>query len=157
MNRATNININSGQNPKADAIEKLFRIELKDARKKSLIAGIFLGVLLSIFIVVGVVSLLWFNQDVVADKALDYIISGYMKDLFESFPDAYVSYNQQRILLVLDNFTNAAAKHYVSDAEFKEIGKSIVFALRDKELTYHEIDDILSQMKLASNDGSFFD
>lgn len=157
LNRATNISINTGQNPKADAIEKLFRIEVKDARKKSLLAGIFIGVLLIILIVISLVTFLWFNQEAVAERALDYVISGYMKDLFESFPDAYVSYNQQRILLVLDNFANAAAKHYVSDAEFKEIGKSVVFALRDKELTYHEIDDILAQMKEASNAGSFFD
>lgn len=140
-----------------DAAEKLFNLELNKVRKKNILAGVFIGVLISILLILALGSVLWFNQDVVAEKALAYIISGYMNDLFESFPNAYFSYNQHKILPILDNFTNAAAKHYVSDAEFKEIGKSVVFALRDKELTYHEIDDILSKMKQASNAGSFFD
>ncbi len=140
-----------------DAAEKLFNLELNKVRKKNILAGVFIGVLISILLILAFGSILWFNQEIVAEKALDYIISGYLHDLFESFPNAYVSYNQPRILLILDNFTNAAAKHYVSDAEFKEIGKSVVFALRDKELTYQEIDDILSKMKQASNAGSFFD
>jgi len=140
-----------------DAAEKLFNLELNKVRKKNILAGVFIGVLISILLILALGSVLWFNQDTVAEKALDYIISGYMKDLFESFPDAYVSNNQHKILPILDNFTNAAAKNFVSEAEFKEIGKSVVFALRDKELTYHEIDDILAQMKQASNAGSFFD
>ena len=140
-----------------DAVQRLFKIELKQVRRRSILLGVFIGVLASILLLFSLGSIIWFNQDAVAEKALDYIISGYMKDLFESFPDAYVSNNQHKILPILDNFTNAAAKNFVSEAEFKEIGKSVVFALRDKELTYHEIDDILSKMKQASNAGSFFD
>jgi len=157
LNRISNPHRSTNREYKADAIEKLFRIELNQTRKKSLIVGVLLGFLLTVMLIIGLGSILWFNQDAVAEKALDYIISGYMNDLFESFPNAYVSYNQPRILLILDNFTNAAAKHYVSAAEFKEIGRSVIFALKDKELTYHEIDDILSKMKRASSAGSFFD
>jgi len=157
LNRISNPHRSTNREYKADAIEKLFRIELNQTRKKSLIVGVLLGFLLTVMLIIGLGSILWFNQDVVAEKALDYIISGYMKDLFESFPDAYVSNNQHKILPILDNFTNAAAKNFVSEAEFKEIGKSVVFALRDKELTYHEIDDLLAKMKQASNAGSFFD
>lgn len=151
----SNISVPRNFNP--DDIQKLFRIEFEQAKRKSLLYGMLLGVLLFCVIIAAFASILWLNQDVVAEKALDYVISGYMKDLFESFPDAYVSHNQQKILLILDKFTNAAAKKNVSEAEFKEIGKSIIFALRDKELTYHEIDKILSQMKRASNAGAYFD
>ena len=99
---------------------------------------------------------LWFNQDKIAEKALDYIVHNYMKELFAAFPDAYVSNNQHKILPILDEFTNATASREVSEAEFKEIGKSIIMALKDKELTYHEIDEILLKMKRASKKGSDF-
>ncbi|MCH8956004.1 hypothetical protein IIA28_11920 [candidate division KSB1 bacterium] len=153
----SDVNVNRPRKFHPDDIQKLFRIELKQAKRKSLLYGMLLGVLLFCLTIAGFASMLWLNKEAVAEKALDYVISGYLTDLFESFPDAYVSYNQHKILPILDKFTNAAAKKYVSEAEFKEIGKSLIFALKDKELTYHEIDEILSQMKRASSAGAYFD
>lgn len=115
-----------------------------------------LGILLCVIAIFNFSLFLWLNQDTVAEKALDYIVNNYMKELFASFPDAYVSNNQHKILPILDEFTNAAASEKVSEAEFKEIGKSIIMALKDKELTYHEIDEILLKMKHASRKGSDF-
>lgn len=141
----------------SDAAEKLFNLELNKVRKKNILAGVFIGVLISILLILALGSVLWFNQDIVAEKALEYVVSGYLTELFESFPNAYVTYNQHKILPILDGFTNAAARHHVSNREFREIGKSVITALSDKKLTYHEIDAILSNMKAASGKGNNFD
>ncbi len=152
----TNFDLGPNQSVKLEAVQKLFRIELHRVRKISLIQGMLLGILIFVFILIILGFFLWYHQDTIAEKALDYIVSSYMKDLFASFPDAYVSYNQHKILPILDEFTNAAAAQKVSEAEFKEIGKSLILALKDKELTYHEIDDILLKMKNAAKKGNYF-
>lgn len=139
-----------------EAVKKLFQIELKRVRKKTLTQGILLGVLICVLIVFSFGFFLWLHQDKIAEKALEYIVSSYMIELFSTFPDAYVSFNQHKIIPILDEFTNAAANKKVSEAEFREIGKSLIRALKDKKLTYHEIDAILAKMKRASKRGSFF-
>lgn len=139
-----------------EAYEKLFGIEKRQIRKKSLLQGLLLGVLLFILLISGFGFALWLNQEEVAELALDYLVSGYMQDLFATFPDAYVSKNQHKIMPILDEFTNAAAAKKVTEGEFKHIGKRLILALKDKRLTYHEITDILTQMKTASKSGYNF-
>ena len=142
-------------NFKADAVQKLFQIELNEARRRSIFQGIALGLLLSIILLSCFGFILWLNQERIAEMALDYIIKSYMSDLFATFPDAYVSNNQHKIIPILDDFTNAAAAKKVTEDEFKEIGKTLILALKDRKLTYHEIDDILSLMKRASKRGKY--
>ena len=67
-----------------------------------------------------------------------------------------MSHNQHKILPILDKFANAAATKKVTDSEFKYIGKNIIAALKDKQLTYHEITDILTKMQTASKSGYNF-
>jgi hypothetical protein len=145
------------QNVNSKAVQKLFQIELHRVRKKSLFQGIFLGMLIFVFILSGLGFFLWSHQEKIAESALDYIVTGYLKELFANFPDAYVSYNQHKILPILDEFTNAAAAQRVSEAEFREIGRSLIRALKDKKLTYDELDELLAKMKRAAKRGDYFD
>lgn len=139
-----------------DAYDKLFRIEKKQIRRRSLFQGIFIGLLICLLLVCSFVFILWVNQDKIAEAALGYLADNYFQDLFASFPDAYVSFNQHKILPILDGFTNAAAAKRVTKDEFKYIGKNIILALKDKKLTYHEVTDILTQMETASRRGYNF-
>ena len=147
---------NSIMNMNQDAYEKLFRIEKKQIKRKGLLQGIALGMLIFLLLLGGFVFTAWANQDKIAEAALQYLADNYLQDLFATFPDAYVSHNQHKILPILDNFTNAAAAKKVTGGEFKYIGKNIIAALKDKQLTYHEITDILTQMQTASKRGYNF-
>ncbi|MCH7678391.1 hypothetical protein IID10_03385 [candidate division KSB1 bacterium] len=139
-----------------DAYEKLFQIEKKQIKRRSLLTGIALGMLIFLLLLSGLALTAWTNQDKIAEAALEYLADNYLQDLFATFPDGYMSHNQHKVLPILDKFTNAAAAKKVTGAEFKYIGKNIIAALKDKELTYHEITDILTNMQTASKSGYNF-
>ena len=139
-----------------DAYEKLFRIEKKQIKHRSLLQGIALGLLIFLLLLSGLALTAWANQDKIAEASLQYLADNYLQDLFATFPDGYVSHNQHKILPILDKFTNAAAAKKVTGSEFKYIGKRIIAAPKDKELTYHEITDILTQMETAAKSGYNF-
>lgn len=152
---AVNHQINT-KNVDPNAIDKLIQIELNEAHRKGLRKGFILGAGLILFVIFSVSAILWINKELIAEEAMDFVINNYMRDIFATFPDAYMSNNQHKVLPILDEFTNAAAAKKVSQAEFKAIGKAIILALHDKQLTYHEIDHILSLMKKASKRGQNF-
>lgn len=139
-----------------DAYEKLFHIEKKQIKRRSLLTGIALGMLIFLLLLSGLALTAWTNQNKIAEAALEYLADNYLQDLFATFPDGYMSHNQHKVLPILDKFTNAAAAKKVTGAEFKYIGKNIIAALKDKELTYHEITDILTNMQTASKSGYNF-
>ena len=139
-----------------DAYEKLFQVEKKQIKRRSLLQGIALGMLIFLLLLSGLALTAWTNQDKIAEASLEYLADNYLQDLFATFPDGYVSHNQHKILPILDKFTNAAAAKKVTGSEFKYIGKRIIAALKDKELTYHEITDILTQMETAAKSGYNF-
>jgi hypothetical protein len=145
------------QQTDVDAIRKVYDVEMKFVRKRSLWTGIGIGLLLAVLLSVLLFIGIWTNKQFIAEKAMDYIFTTYVQDLFETFPDGYVSNNQHKILPVLDDFTNAASKHKVSNHEFKQLGQQLFQALNDRELTYHEIDAILARMKDAAKGGNNFD
>ena len=143
-------------NMNQDAYEKLLQIEKKQIKRRSLLTGIALGMLIFLLLLSGLALTAWTNQDKIAEAALEYLADNYLQDLFATFPDGYMSHNQHKVLPILDKFTNAAAAKKVTGAEFKYIGKNIIAALKDKELTYHEITDILTNMQTASKSGYNF-
>ncbi len=139
-----------------DAYKKLFRIEKKQIKRRSLLQGIALGMLIFLLLLSGLAFTAWANQDKISEAALQYLADNYLQDLFATFPDGYMSHNQHKILPILDKFANAAAAKKVTGSEFKYIGKRIIAALKDKELTYHEITEILTKMQTASKSGYNF-
>ena len=131
-----------------------YQIELYSAKRKSLLTGLIVGFLLSLVLISSSALFLWLNKETVMEKTLDHIASHYMKELFSTFPDGYVSNNQHKILPILDAFTNAAAAKKVSEKEFKKIGKFLMLSLKDKKLTYEELTNILAKMENASKRGN---
>jgi len=147
MRRTANANMNM------NAYEKLYGIEKNQIRKKSIWQGILIGFLASWLFLGGLVFVAWLNQDNITEAALEYLVNNYMRELFESFPDAYVSNNQHKIMPILDNFANSAAAKRVTPAEFKVIGKTVIGSLKDKKLTYEEITNILNLMDKSCERG----
>ena len=145
--QAGNANIN------ANAYEKLYGIEKKQIKRRSRLQGILIGFLATWLLLGGLIFIGWLNQDNITEAALEYLVNNYMRELFESFPDAYVSNNQHKIMPILDNFTNSAAAKRVTPAEFKVIGKALINSLKDKKLTYEEITNVLNLMDKSCKRG----
>ena len=81
------------------------------------------------------------------EKLLNDVISGTMEQIFASFPDAYFTNNKDHIMKVLDDFTNATDAHRVSKASYKHLGRMIMGDLRDKRLTYRELNELVDQLE----------
>ena len=131
-------------------VKTLLRIEGKEMKRLGLVQG-FLGGLLACFLIVILTgAFVWKNPEMIAEKALDYVVSNYLQDLFKGFPSAYVSKRRNEIFIILDDFTNAAAANKISGRHFKRIGRSLLSALGDKKITWEELDNLLEQMKKAA-------
>jgi hypothetical protein len=91
--------------------------------------------------------LLWENRVKIAEKVIGQIVAELVERTFESFPDAYMTYNRDRVLKVFDDFTNAAAGHRIKKSEYRRVGAMILGAIRDGQLSYAELDSLLSEME----------
>lgn len=138
-----------------DALEKLKRIELKLSKRKGFRQG-FLAGFLSLYVLIGGTALIIYaNNGKVLEKVIASFVTDFVEDIFKSFPDAYFSFNRERIIEVFDDFTNAAADNQISKDEFKEVARTIMAALHDKELTYQEIGEILTIMENSIEDDRY--
>ncbi len=142
---ATDMNMN--------AYDKLYGIEKNQIRRKSRWQGILIGFFASWLSLGSLVFIGWLNKDNITEASLEYLVNNYMGELFQSFPDAYVSNNQHKIMPILDSFANSAAAKRVTSAEFKVIGKNLIGALKDKKLTYEEITNVLALMDKSCKRG----
>ena len=75
-----------------------------------------------------------------------------MEQIFASFPDAYFTNNKDRIMNVLDDFTNATEAHRVSKESYKRLGRMIMRDLRDKKLTYKELNGLVDQLNKMAHE-----
>ena len=130
-----------------DQTQKLIEIE-KTAAKKSgfrqgLVVGIFIPVVLFSSIMIGLIL----SRSYVEKEIGEFVISTIVNEVFTAFPDAYFTNNREKVISIFDDFTNAASNHEISSAEFNRIGQLFLDTLRDKRLTYGELDQILESMK----------
>lgn len=130
--------------------KKMLIVEKQLAKKlgfrKGLVVGIFIPVLLFSFIVIALI----FARPFVEQKIGEFILSRAMTELFTAFPDAYFSNNREKVITAFDDFTNAASMNKISSGEFGTIGRRFLSSVRDKQLTYQELDQILDMMQKAS-------
>jgi len=131
-------------------VKKLLRVEGNEMKRLGLIQGFLGGVLVCFLLLILAGAFIWKNPEIVAEKALDYVVSNYLQDLFKGFPDAYVSRHRNEIHIILDDFTNAAAANKISQRHYKSIGKSLLSAMSDKKITWHEMDGVLALLKKAA-------
>ncbi len=138
-----------------EALEKLKRIELKLSKRRGFRQG-FLAGFFTFYILIGITALVTYaNKGKVLEKVLATFVTDFVEDIFKSFPDAYFSFNRERIINVFDDFTNAAADNQISKEEFKEVARKMMVALQDKELTYQEIGEILTIMENSIEDDRY--
>jgi len=131
-------------------LNRYVQLERQAAYKKGfvrgLVTGIFIPVLLvSILVITGI-----FLQRDIEEKVGEYLMGTVLTEVFSAFPDAYFTLNRERIIKILDDFTNAASKHKISNQEFRQIGRKFLDALKDRQLSYAELDAILALMKEAA-------
>ena len=129
---------------------RLLELEKKLAWRK----GFWRGLLVCLLVVSALTAAggfyIWANRM----QVLEWVVSNFLLDIarevFASFPDAYMTLNRDHALEVLDEFTNAVAADKVTRTEFAELGRDIFAALRDKQLTYQEVNGFLERMHAAS-------
>ena len=129
--------------------QKLLTVQVKYAKRRSFIKGFLLGIFFVVILNCLGAFYLWLNLDKMADKALTLMVPKLMESIFKAIPDAYVSYNREKVLNTFDDFTNAVAANQISQAEFRTIGRKVILALKDRRFTYREIDGILETMDSA--------
>jgi len=136
--------------PDKELLEKLLKLEKKNSYRagfrKGLVVGIFIPILL-----LSVISItLIFSRSWIEMKVGELVFTKMTTQVFSAFPDAYFTINRERIIDIFDAFTNAASKNQIDHAEFNQLGHQFLSALRDRQLTYAELDQILATMQAAA-------
>ena len=133
-----------------DAWQKLQKIEHQKLFKGGVLLGFFSGIVATIILLIFVAGLLWVNRDKVIYSVGSKVGTQFIDRLFSSFPEGYVTKNREFFINSLDDFTNAVSHKAITPKEFKMIGKTLIYALKDGYLRYSEIDSILSMMSRFS-------
>lgn len=134
--------------------EKAFALERRLLKRRAFVRGLVIGCVF-LLILEGVLMAAAYSQREAIVKVLaKHFLAEYMEEFFAGFPDAYMTYNRDRVLLVLDNFTNAVAAHKVKKEVFNELLTKILQAISDRKVSYQEIDELLKIMELALNESN---
>ena len=130
-----------------EQIKKLIELEKSAAKKSGFRFGLIVGIFIPILLASVLMITLIFSKSYIEKKAGEYIVSNVMNEVFTAFPDAYFTHNREKIITIFDDFTNAASNHKIGPGEFKLVGHQFLSALKDKRLTYEELDQILESMQ----------
>lgn len=131
-------------------IEKLIEIEKSSAKKAGFRQGLIVGFFIPVLFLSVMVIVLTLSRPYVEKKVGEYVVTKVVGDVFSAFPDAYFTLNREKVITVFDDFTNAASNHKISNAEFSRLGQQFLTSLKDKRLTYKELDSILQTMTEAA-------
>lgn len=135
---------------KTDHMERAMAIEKEMARRRGFRKGLLVGFFIPVIMLSVLVITVVLSRSYIEKKAGEMVVSKAMSELFSSFPDAYFTHNREKVIEVFDKFTNAASNHQINSAEFSGIGRQFLGAVKDKQLTYAELDEILAKMAQAS-------
>lgn len=130
-----------------EQINKLIELEKSAAKKSGFKFGLVVGIFIPILLASITMITLIFSKSYIEKKVGEYIVSNVMNEVFTAFPDAYFTHNREKIIKIFDDFTNAASNHKIGSGEFKLVGHQFLSALKDKRLTYEELDQILTSMQ----------
>ena len=134
--------------------EKLLAIERRAAHRSGFWKGLLLG-LGSFWLIAAIgIAILVVNKESLMNESANLVMGGIMKDVFESFPDGYWTYNQDKIIPILDRFTNAAADHKISRSNYRKISRAIMYSLKDRRLTYKELENLLDLLNKVAASGT---
>ncbi len=131
--------------------KKVLQLERKLAFRRGFWRGVAIGLLVPVLLVFALGVGLYTNRAAVVPWMVDTFMIDYIEDLFAGFPDAYMSFNRDRVLEALDNFTNAVAAKKVDRADFRRIGRLFFSIVKDKKITYQEMDQVLNALNEAAH------
>jgi hypothetical protein len=129
---------------------KILEIEKSLAGRLGFWKGLLTGFLTVFLLFIGAVFVIWQNKERVVEYVAGHFFMDYAENLFAGFPDGYMTHNRERVLLVLDEFTNAMAAQRVSKDDFRAIFYEIMSDLRDQRLTYQELEALLQHFERAA-------
>ncbi len=136
--------------PSAKLQEKVLQIEKKMAFRSGLWRGIAIGFFIPILLMLMALSIAYAKREALMEWAMDRYVIRYAEDLFAGFPDAYMSYNRDRVFETLDTFTNAVADKKVDRHDFARIGKLVFSIIEDKRISYEEMEKLLTALNKAA-------
>ncbi len=135
---------------KLDMKLRAIELEKRMARRVGFWRGFAVGMLVLIaMLVAGVFTAYLFREDI-AVSVINKVGARYAEDLFAAFPEAYMTNNREKVLDTLDGFTNAVAANHVPREQIEVIGRQVLEALRDKRISYQEMDAILEALQQLS-------
>jgi hypothetical protein len=129
---------------------KILEIEKKMAGRRGFWKGLAVGFLLNVLLLVGTGIFVWQNKEEALELIASHFLLNYAESLFSGFPDAYMTIRGERVLEVLDQFTNAMQYQRVTRDDFNDIARQAFSALQDQRLTYQELDELLDRLERAS-------
>jgi hypothetical protein len=129
---------------------KILEIERNLAGRRGFWKGLFTGFLAVALLIGGMGLVAWQNPAGALEWVAENFLMDYMESLFAGFPDAYMTNNRERVILALDEFTNAMQYQRVSQDDFRKIARQIFAMLQDRRLTYQEMDGLLESLHKAA-------
>ena len=133
-----------------DKVDTLLELERTLALRRGFWRGLLAGMLVILIFIGAAGFYVYTHQVQVLEFASNVFLQDVVEGIFRAFPDAYMTNRREFVLEVLDQFTNAVAADKVSRMEFSDIGRAIFAALRDRQLTYQEVDGVFELMRQAS-------
>ena len=130
--------------------KKLLDAEVGIIKKRVFVRGLLTGMLAAFLLLGAIGGYLWTNRMQYAASAAQYVAGDFLWNLFRYFPDGYVSKNREKFVDTLDQFTNAISFGKITKDDFQALSATIMEGIRDRKLTYQEIDAILQQMNEAA-------
>ncbi len=135
---------------KLDMKLRAIELEKRMARRSGFWRGFAAGIaaLLLVMAISGFVA--YQKREAVAIMAINKVGAKYAEELFAAFPEAYMTNNREKVLNTLDGFTNAVAANRVPREQIEQVGRQVLEALRDKRISYQEMDAILEAIDQLS-------
>jgi hypothetical protein len=130
--------------------QKTLNAEIGIIKKRIFIRGLLAGVLSTVIMLGAIGGYLWVNRMQYVASAAEFVAGDFLWSVFRYFPDGYVTKNREKFVDTLDNFTNAISYGKITKGDFQQLSATIMDGIRDRKLTYQEIDAILLQMNEAA-------
>ncbi len=133
---------------------KLLDAEVRMIKKRVFMRGLGAGMLAAFLLLGTIGGYFWVNRMQYLASAAEYVAGDFLWNLFRYFPDGYVTKNREKFVDTLDQFTNAISFGKVTKSDFQRLSATIMEGIKDRKLTYQEIDAILLQMNEAAQGAS---
>ncbi|MDZ7385749.1 MAG: hypothetical protein ONB07_06455 [candidate division KSB1 bacterium] len=120
------------------------------ARRRVMLAGFIMGFAACLVLTMSAVGVAWrYRFRIVSGLARPYA-THLVTQLLHALPDGYVTKNRERVMSVLDAFTNAVSRGRVNGREVGRITEQVMDGLADGRLSYQELDRILAEMERSA-------